>query len=82
MVDSINSVGQIQNIQSVKSNTQKNKDTSETENASAPVDAVEISEEALNLAQVEKAAAEAASSLSSDGSLSLSVDPERLNALV
>jgi hypothetical protein len=82
MVDSVNSSGHIQSLQSIKSSSQKNQDNKQAEKSSAPVDDVQISEEALNIAQAENAAKEASSALTNDQSIALSSDQERLNALV
>ena len=83
MVDSVNSSGHIQSLQSIKTSSQKNQDSSkQAEKSNVPVDDVQISEEALNIAQAEKAAKEASSFISNDQSVTLSSDQERLNALV
>ena len=82
MVDSINPVGPLQNTQSVKSNAQKNKDSAEaTQSSSSPVDEVEISQEALNIAQAEQAASSISSALQENPNETLSADADRLNAL-
>ena len=82
MVDSINPVGQLQNTQSVRSNAQKNKDSAEaTQSSSSPVDEVEISQEALNIAQAEQAASSISSALQENLNETLSADADRLNAL-
>lgn len=82
MVDSINPSGQVSGIQPVKNNSPKNQETKENEKSSAPVDEVNISKEALDLAQAEKAAKEVAATLSSDENYSLSNDQERLSTLI
>ena len=82
MVDSINPVGPLQNTQSVKSNAQKNKDSAEaTQSSSSHVDEVEISQEALNIAQAEQAASSISSALQENLNETLSADADRLNAL-
>ena len=83
MVDSINPSGSIQNTQAVKSTTSKQSDSQKSEKSSASsVDEVQISEEALTLAQVEQAARDASGILANDALASLSNDAEKLNALV
>lgn len=83
MVDSINSSGQVQGIQSAKSSSPKDQDVKDSEKKQpAPVDDVQISKEAIDLAEAEKAAKDVASSLSSDANATLSADQERLSTLI
>lgn len=80
MVDSINPVGQAQSIQSVENSSSKQDEVKKVE-SSAPVDDVQISEEAINLAQAEQAARDVAASLSNNQDVTLSNDNGRLNTL-
>lgn len=82
MVDSIGPVGQAQGVQSIKNIQDRAQEKSGVSESSAPVDAVQISDEALSLAQVERAAQDAGTALQNDSSATLSNDQERLNALV
>ena len=83
MVDSINPSGQVQGIQSAKSSSSKDQDVKDSEKKQpAPVDDVQISKEAIDLVEAEKAAKDIASSLSSDANATLSADQERLSTLI
>lgn len=82
MVDSINPAGQIQNTQSVRSNAQKNQEAKSSDVSSAnPVDDVQISQEALSIAQAQEALSNVTSQLSSQTDLTLSDDVKRLDSL-
>ncbi len=83
MVDSISSAGQSQNILSIdKSKSSSQKQKSEEVERGAPVDEVEISKEAKELAQIEKQAQQASEQLSSEPTATLSSNLDSLNKLV
>jgi len=82
MVDSIGSLSSTQNVQGVKSTAAKKDDAQKVDgSSSAPVDDVQISDEAL-LAQISQTARDASEALAQDNSSVLSNDAKRLDALV
>lgn len=87
MVDSIGSGGQTPKIQSSE-NLQKTSDKKGTkssdgaQSASRSSDSVQISEEALTLANAQKAAEDVAAQVSQDNTQTLSSDQERLSTLI
>ncbi len=83
MVDSINSTNQIKSILPIdKSKGSSDQYKTDEVKPSKIVDEVNISEEALKLAQIEKTAEQASQQLSSDNSATLSDNLESLNKLV
>lgn len=82
MVDPVNTSGQISQIKSV----QAKQDTQRTQDAARKTevqrDEVVISQDAKALQRAEKDAEQVAKSLSRDSTISLSSNPEKLNALI
>ncbi len=81
MVDSVNSVGQAQSLQSVSKPSASKQGDVKKADTRAPLDKVQISSEALDLAQAEQAAKDVAATLSYRAEATLSDDNARLNAL-
>ncbi len=83
MVDSIGTSGQTQNAAQT-SQVKKRGDVSKVSDASgsSQADTVNISSDALDLVQAQEAARAIANQLSDDQSVTLTSDPERLNALI
>ncbi len=80
MVDKINPLGQAQNLPQF-SKVQKPLSEGEVEKAAA-IDEVILSEEAINLTQIEDMARHAGSQLAKDEQAALSSNEQRLNALI
>lgn len=80
MVDSTSGIGQIQNVSSTnrtQQNTQNRRsEESEDTQRAAPTDEVEISEDAINLAQAEQAASDVRSTLEQDETQTLGLNPD------
>lgn len=82
MVDQVNNPNQVQQISSLtKKNTAETKSKDNT-SAATQVDQVEISDEALSIAEASEAAKNASQALLDSAELSLSDDREKLNQLV
>lgn len=75
MVDQINGLGQVQGITSTNKNQNTQGKRSEETERSQPRDEVSISEEALNLSQAKKTAADARAQIFRDDSVTLGLDP-------
>ena len=87
MVDSIGSGGQIPKFQSSEgiqktSDKKGAKSADGAQSASRSGDSVQISEEALSLANAQKAAEDIAAQISQDNTQTLSSDQERLSTLI
>ncbi len=83
MVDSIGTSGQTQNATQT-SQVKKRGDVSKVSDTSGSTqaDTVNISSDALDLVQAQETARATANQLSDDQSVTLTSDPERLNALI
>jgi len=84
MVESIHGAGPVQGITTGGKEPLKNKQEAKERDelsGSEPVDRVEISKEALSLAQAEESAEEARDALREDQTQTLSNDEERLDDL-
>ncbi len=81
MVDSISSISQIGNVSSANDKIQKTSKPNDVKDIKH-IDEVNISVEALSLADIEKVAKEASNNISHDISATLSSDIEKLSLLV
>lgn len=84
MVDSINPSNQISNVLSVGKSQgyEDQKRTTSPQQQSSPVDEVKISPEGQSLSEAQRSANDAYKSLQAQPDVTLSSNPERLNALV
>lgn len=82
MVDSIGPTGNTQNLNQIDATKRaRESKTEEARESREARDTVEISEEAINLAQAEQVAKEAAQALAENEGITLSSDQNRLNEL-
>lgn len=83
MVDSVNNSGNSQNVSQVnRTQNNRNSETRRSEGGTAPQDEVQISDEALSLAEAERTASETRTILEEQLDEVLSNDRERLNTLI
>ncbi len=78
MVDSVGGIGSVSNIGQINQGQQDRGKTDQRDAAerAEPRDRVEISQEARDLAEVERATQETRDALAQDNELSLGLDPE------
>ena len=75
MVDSINGIGQSQNVTQTNKSQEQRAERAEERVRAREADQVEISQEAIDLAEAEQAAREARDVLARDESQTLGLDP-------
>lgn len=82
MVDPVNSSSQAQQISAAEKKASKETEEKQRSSERKEVDQVNISDEAISLAEASDAARQASQALKDNDTLNLSADPNRLNQLV